>query len=258
MGHTVVCYFGAGKKRGRRLAEAFAAAAHGVHVEGGARLYNSPAFFYGVTPDTRPVWRAARAEGRRWFYCDNAYFGHGQYFRVTEGRLQHDGLAGAPDYTRLAQLAGYGGRPRSWRAGGRHILICPPGEAFMDLTDQGQTAAAWLADIRRRLAALTDRPIRVRPKPTKAAPAPPLEADLAGAWCLVTHMSNTAVEAIMAGVPAIVTGASAAAPMATSLEAIETPARPDGRRAWAARLAANQWTRREIATGLAWRALNGG
>ncbi|KKK87688.1 hypothetical protein LCGC14_2750750, partial [marine sediment metagenome] len=36
-----------------------------------------------------------------------------------------------------------------------------------------------------------------------------LADDLAEAWCLVTYVSNAAVDAICAGVPAIVTGACA-------------------------------------------------
>jgi UDP:flavonoid glycosyltransferase YjiC (YdhE family) len=76
----------------------------------------------------------------------------------------------------------------------------------------------------------------------------PFEEDLAEAFCVVTHSSNTAVEAILAGVPAFVLGQSAAQPFACNdLKMIEAPFV----------LADNQWTLKEIREGKAWADLNG-
>ena len=111
---------------------------------------------------------------------------------------------------------------------------------------------AWLADCQARLRAATDRPIRVRRKDDRR----PLAADLDDCWALVTHASNAAVEAVLAGVPVFVTGPSAAAAMGSlDLDAIEQPVMPEGRRAWAERLAAAQWSLAEIRNGTAWSAL---
>lgn len=254
MTHTVVCYFPTGKRRARKVCEAFAVGARGGYTDAAAELLDGPAFFYGVHPATQGLFWSARSDGRPWFYADNGYFGRGEYFRVTRGALQHDGQ-GVPDFGRLDRL---GLRIHPWRCGGGHILVAPPGDVWWQLTRQPGTAAGWLAEVRAQLEAVTDRPIRVRRKPARGDRGPSLEADLVGAWALVTHASNTALEAIMAGVPAFVTGGCAARLMAgADLADIERPRRPAGRRHLAGVLAANQWTLRELRDGAAWRALRG-
>jgi hypothetical protein len=78
-----------------------------------------------------------------------------------------------------------------------------------------------------------------------------LGADMASAAAVVTFSSNTAVEAVLAGVPAIAADPGSMAYEVTSHAVAEPLIRPD-REAWAARLAWKQWTREEMASGLCW------
>ena len=89
-------------------------------------------------------------------------------------------------------------------------------------------ANIWLRDTLAILKEHTDRPIRCRVKMSyKEAVARggvPLSEDLKGAWALVTHSSNAAVEALLAGVPTFCTDPCAAWRMGLSdLTQIETP-----------------------------------
>ena len=112
----------------------------------------------------------------------------------------------------------------------------------------------WNKAIRRRVEAETDRPVRVREK--KARETRPLEADLEDAWCLVTHSSTAAVEAVIAGVPVFCEPTCAAAPVGRTDLDIENPVRPE-REAWLAALAWRQFSRDEVSSGMAWTHVSG-
>ena len=251
MSHSVTCYASRNKPKSRLLSEAFAQGCNGTVVIGPQGLAPGLAAFYGVQSDTLRAFNAARARGG-FYYIDNAYAGTG--FRITRDRLQHSGI-GEGDRERFRRL----GVPiKPWRKSGSHVLVCPPGDYFMSMTGQPWTADEWLARTLDTLTASTDRPIRVRHKPAVKRGFAPLAADLADCWALVTHMSATAIEAVLSGVPAFVSRHSAAAPVsATDLTTIETPRADGDREAWAAVLAANQWSIDEIRNGIAWERLNG-
>lgn len=255
MSPSVVCYPTPLKDKSRLLCEDFAAGCGGT-VASRIALQPGAAFFYGVTDATLGVWRAARAEGRDWYYCDNAYFdvARERYFRITRNAFQLSGPA-EPDNARFEALYPWS-RMKPWRKTGRHIVVCETSAWFMELCGYGPH---WLTDTLGELARHTDRPVRLRRwLGNKVAQAASLQADLDGAWALVTHCSAAANEAVLAGIPVFVTGESAAAPMASGpLSNIEHPLTPAGRREWAAGLASNQWTQAEIRNGTAWRSLNG-
>jgi hypothetical protein len=84
---------------------------------------------------------------------------------------------------------------RPWRKDGRHVVLALPGETFGRAI--GLDVPGWIATIEARLRAATDRPIHVRPKYS----ATPLAGDQRDAWALVTHSSNVAVDAVLAGIP---------------------------------------------------------
>ena len=243
-------YFGRGKK-GARVAAAFAEGCGGVIVGAPPRLLDGACAFYGVKPETLHLWRQARAEGREFFYIANGYLVRGPYpaFRVTRDAEQHGGLGEAP--------------PDRWRDLG--IEIAPwhyRGRAVLGATQtpwwyvrHGLTLDRWLAGVIAILATATDRPVVIRHK--RPPDTDGLAPALADAWAVVTYTSAVAIEAILAGVPAFVTGASAAAPMAsTDVAGIEDPYYPDDRERWCRVLAANQWTLDEMRDGTCWRDLN--
>lgn len=242
-----VVYCGGTDGTAPRWSKAFAAGCGAPIQQGGPLREGAVAMFGHETLE--PMLRQAQAEGRTWFYGDHAYFGRGQFFRCTRGALQHDGLAGEADPARFLR---FGIPVRPWRRAGRHVLLCPNSPSF--LARHG--APSWLDDTIAELKRHTDREIRVRWK--NHAPARPLDRDLVDCWAVVTFTSNSAVEAILAGVPAIATAPCAGAGMgSTTLQAIEAPLMPEGRLEWASRLANNQWTLEEMARGDLWRAIGG-
>lgn len=238
---SVTCYPQPGKGKALEVCRAFAEGCGGRVVEQTPRaLLPGAAAFYGVRPQWAHLWSQAKAEGREWFYIDNGYIGAGR-FRVARNALQ----AVIRNFRKGAEL------PcdiKPWRRSGSHVLVCLQSEEFM------ATVAGFTRDIAAAVREQTDRPVRVRRKYDPR----PLAADLADCWCVVTWASNCAVEAIIAGIPAIVLGESAAAPMAgDGLDQINAPPTPDGREEWAAGLAASQWTLDEMRRGDCWRALGG-
>lgn len=164
---------------------------------------------------------------------------------------------------RAGRLAPHGIRIEPWRTGGSHILVA--GMSGKAALAEGFLPNQWEAETIMRLRKITDRPIVYRPKPNWLEARPvggttmdahtPLAAALRDAWAVVTHHSNVAVDAILAGVPAFVE-AGVAVPMgAGTLDNLETPLRPEGREEWAERIAWTQFSVAEIASGLAWRHL---
>ena len=249
-----------GERTSPRFAEAFAAGCGGAvatnFIGHGGRDWAG----FG-SPRTWDSLTQARKAGRTFYYGDHAYFRAGRFYRVTRNAFQltaRDFGAEPVDFRGmkaraegLRRLDALGVDLAPWRRDGAHVLVCPPDDAIGRL--MGFDPAAWQADVLGRLRAHTDRPLRIRDRRA----AKPLARDLAGAWALVTWTSNAAVEAVCAGVPVFCTGDCAAAVMGrTDPVNIEYPVYPDGRRDWAAKLAANQWTLDEIAAGDAWWALN--
>lgn len=234
----LTCYPQPGKGKALDVCRAFAAGCGGrVLEQTPAALMPGAAAFYGVRPQWAHLWAQAKAEGRDWWYLDNGFIGPGR-FRIARNAVQ--AAQCRPDPARLADL---GIAITPWRRSGRHVLVCLQSDEFM------ATVAGFSGDIAAAVCDQTDRPVRVRRKGNQR----PLAADLADCWCVVTWASNAAVEAILAGIPAIVLGESAAAPMAgDGLDQIDAPPTPAGREEWAAGLAASQWTLEEIATGKAW------
>lgn len=248
------CYSVHRKPLTRVVLDAFAAG-----VPGGARMVTDHNWrpglgvFYGVLPELVTAWRAcAAADG--YVYIDRGYFGRETQFRATLNALQHSGV-GEPDDDRLAAL---GVEIEPWRAG-RHILLCVQSD-WWHRQWCGLPATAWEQKARWLIGKHTVRPVVTRwtvGEKNGAAARESFRRALDGVHAVVTWNSSAAVEAICAGVPAVVLGQSAASPMATPLEEIERPRRPEGRRRWAGVLAAQQWTLAELADGTCWRALMG-
>lgn len=263
-------------KWSRMICGAFAIGSGGKIVSP-APLLPGSAFFYGCLRGSLPSILQCQREGREYFYADNAYFCPGKsessYFRITKCALQHTGAGELPFPKHLARerFAKLGINIKPWRKSGNHVLVCPPSRLFG--ATWGFNADEWLRLTLKTLRKYTDRELRVRAKMSwndvkpnmamdimgapEASVRGSLDYDLAGAWAVVTRSSNTAVEALIAGVPVFCTASCGASAMALSdLTQIESPILPDGRERWAAILASNQWTLSEMRSGLAWRMLN--
>lgn len=248
---SVVGYPQPGKAKSRLVLGAFTTGAGGGLKELAAVLEPGAAAFYGVV-GIEYLLRLARAEERTWWYGDNSFFdrGRGKFYRFARNEVQLSALA-SPDHARRRSL---GIEAQPWRKQGGHVVVVEQSEHFLGLVG----AHHWLLRVLEDLRRVTDRPLRIRRwRRDKDKAAETLQADLRGAWALVTHMSAAANEALLAGVPVFVSGRCAATPMASgALEKIESPRYPDGREDWAAGLAARQWTLDELRSGMAWRTLN--
>ncbi len=256
----VTCYAQVSKGKSERLCEAFAAGVRAagqiaqVHAGWTERLRSGAAVFYGVRPSQAHLLEQAKAEGRDWYYIDNAYFDRTRerYFRVTRNRLQHPGT-GTSDGARFGVI---GARIKPWNKAGGHVLVCPQSDEFMDTFCED--GAGWAAKTVAQLRAITQREVRVRPwQSNKVEWYRTLPEDLRGCWALVTYSSASAITAMLEGIPAFVTAADCISrPVANlDLARIDDPEYSDGRPAWCNVVADNQWSVDEISGGLAWLAL---
>ena len=134
-----------------------------------------------------------------------------------------------------------------WKKGGRHIVIAAPTETYSRL----HGCEDWVARTVTALAKTTDRQLVIRDK--EQYRRRPLQMDLEGAHCLVTHGSNAANEAVILGCPVFVHPSCAAALVGqTDLSKIESPSYPD-RLPWLRSLAYSQFNERELVDGTLWK-----
>lgn len=188
-------------------------------------------------------------------YADLGYWNRKDYYRLGVGAWSPDKYvsAGLPS----ARLESLGVEIKPWRTGGKEIVIagCSPKSAF----EHGFAYMQWEKRVIRELLPLGKR-LMYRPKPTDKAASPipgvgydkrPIEEAVGSAWAWVTHHSNSAVDALVAGVPVhCVTGAAAV--MSTPLEQIGNPPLQDGREQFLADVAWLQWTLDEMRSGACW------
>lgn len=232
--------------KSRRVMEAFAEGCPGARVIVGPPPDDgAPIVLWGQRWLVERVLPQAIRSGREWWLIDNGYYlasrnGLPGYHRITYRGLAPVLLPGA-DRHRLPVTF------PAWRKDGKHIVIALPGEFFGRA--MGLHMPRWARSIHARVHARTRRPIIVRPKDAGY----PIERDLKGAWALVTHSSNAAIDAVRAGIPVFCEPSCAAAPVGNlSLDDLERPAMPP-REEWWASLMATQWTQDEMRAGIAWR-----
>lgn len=236
-----------GKPKARAVCEAFCHGVRGV-VSGNYRLHEGDAAFYGVLGIEELFYDALTRRGCNWYYLDNAYFDklRGKFFRVGVNRLQS--VADDPDFNRMKQL---GIELAPWRTDGKHVLVVDQSDFHMSKVARWPGGiTAWRGFVLSRLRNLTDRLIVCREwKRDKAEQAIEFSKELRKAWIVVTHASAAACEAVLQGVPVLVTDPYCAAAQMSGdwgPDSIEKPMRHDARDAWAARLCASQWTLDEL------------
>lgn len=205
--------------------------------------------------------------GTRYIVVDSGYLGDRRIYRSASW----DGLKGrgnhCSDDAPKDRLKRLGVRIRPWRDAALpgYALICY--QLPRDAAVRGFDVVTWVRDAV-TVARGYGFDVVVRPHP-KAKPGenPPvpgadhsdrsLEEDLDSAAVCVTLNSNTAVTAVLDGVPSIAVdrGSMAWGVAGRSLSDLRNPPRPDGRSQWAAELAYSQWTHDEMAEGLTWERL---
>lgn len=153
----------------------------------------------------------------------------------------------------------FGHLVNEWEAFGGYALLI--GQVDGDMALRGVNFAQWC---RQAIDVMTDKgmDVRFRPhpeavkrgQPLPVTSAPVLDGTLAdalsGAACVITWNSNTAVEAVLAGVPAVAADeGSMAWPVAA--HEIGEIAMPD-REEWFRAMSWRQWAMDEVADGSAW------
>lgn len=246
-----VCYVARGELTSPKWCRAFAAGCGARIVDDDHPLFlDAPVAMFGSVK-LWPLLMSAKREKIPFYYGDHAYFRRFHYFRITRNALMHDGVRGEPRWDRFQRL---GIEIKPWMPEGKHVLVCPPDIPFGNL--HGFNASRWHDNVLNKLIRSTDRPIRVRSRLGAETRTRTLREDLKDCFALVTHSSNAAVEAVLEGVPVVCTNFCSASAMGIrDPSRIEYVIRPEGREVWAAKLAANQWTLSEMASGECWREL---
>lgn len=234
-----------GHHHSKVLCRAFAEGCKGSLVPPNG-LLDGPAVVYGILRGCGEIIKQCEWINRDYYHIDHGYFLRGHYrgyYRITRNGLQCHGYGVFPS-SRWESLH----YPmKTWRREGRSVVICPISPMVCEF--RGIDGEKWLEAVISEVSGYTDRPIIVKRKDGSS-----LSEALKDAWCLVTHTSNAAVDAIVSGIPAIVLGPSACRPVSWTWENIESPVWPD-REEWAHCLAWNQFTIEEMKSGFAWECL---
>lgn len=207
------------------------------------RLLPGPAIVYGILRGCGEVIKQCEWVNRDYYHIDHGYFSRGHYegfYRVSKNALQCEGY-GKSDGKRWRDL---GLKLRPWERKGRHIVVCPISRMVAEFL--GIDPDKWLDTVISEISQNTDRPVIVKYKD-----GTPLSSSLKDSWCLVTHSSNAAVDAVVSGIPVITLGKSACEPVSWGFEDIESPWWPE-REPWVEVLADNQFTIEEMRSGRAW------
>jgi hypothetical protein len=220
------------------------------------------AVFSGWHRQTQIIRNRQQIDGNHFISMDVGYLGNPAKWRS----IGFDGQNGRANFCINENMPAtrrnkYHWNLKPWNPGSEHVLVCAqdPNETAL----RGLNHDAWIRDTIAELETIVNVPVKLRPPPDpqmshKAAKSD-LTSDLTGAMCVVAYNSNAAVDAILAGIPAIVLDQGAMAwPMCGhSLESVLDPPMLD-REQWLNNLSFCQWSIKEIETGLAWDHLENG
>jgi len=135
-----------------------------------------------------------------------------------------------------------------WRSDGDIVAVVPPTRTFAAFA--GLDIDAWISVVKSEVARISGRKVVVCTKADRA-----FGAVLDTAYATVAYNSNAAIESLVAGVPVIAAGPTAARPIAWTFEDLEDPFYPD-RDPLFRMLAYHQFTLAEMKDGTAWQIIN--
>lgn len=208
-------------------------------------------------------------QGRNFFQVDNGFYkpSRGQphgYYRLMYSRPDPVLITDPNLLKERAKVLELRPAFKPLRKDGEHILIGMPGPEFGRA--HGLNMRPWMDSIVDRIKAITDRPIRVRDRMATSW----LGNDLRHCWAVVTHSSNIAVDAIIAGIPVFCEPTCMALPVGKWLssgetairlldkEAMEKPYFPtdEFREKWWWSLMCQQFSHKEMERGVAYHYLS--
>jgi hypothetical protein len=230
------------------------------------------AIFYGLWGTLRDAVKEYPAAGAKTVFCDLGFFGRLDGGKVAGyHRIAVNGYHATEYFQRVRhtpeRFRHHGIKPKPFRRWGAYVLMT--GMSSKAAWVYGLDAEQWERETARSLAQSSSRPVMYRPKPSwkDASPIPgtlwggdrgeegkEIDEALAGAWALVTHHGNTAVDALVAGVPVFTKAGIASVLAEPDLSNIERPRFPDEveRDQLLYDAAWTQWKPEEIAEGKAW------
>lgn len=231
--------------------------------------------FYGLEGHLPKIFRFAMEKSRA-VYVDLGYWGRREGGRYSGYHKVSINARHPSAYFREPQHNGrrfdrFKIRVRPWeesagaRAGG-HVLIA--GMGAKGAAAEGYAPQVWERAAVAELKRYTSREIVYRPKPSDPLASPiagtlyspkdrTLEEELANCWAVVTHHSNVAVDALLAGIPCFCWGGVARSMSLQDLAHIEIPYLPNWRYQWACDIAWQQWSIEEMRRGDPWAYLRG-
>lgn len=225
---------------------------------------------FAIKGRARNVLDAYRAAGKHTILFDKALIRSAgvshRYFRVClDADSPHRYIMRVKRPAHRWEALGVDVEPRKSVGPGGAVVLALSSQKYCDfhgLGDATEYARGLVADIRKRV---PGREIVYRPKPswnafrpivgTRLSRPPETMADLLPrAHVVVTHGASAAIDAVIAGVPAITLGECAATPVSGKLKHIAEPTFPieERRMEWLANLAWCQWSLSEIRSGEMW------
>lgn len=265
----VACHFDPGNRRSTCIAEAMAAGARACGDEASLIAGFALPPFGSADVGVAYGWGhpkmfdAYRARGGASVYVDLGWWDRkpvgrelgGFHKVVVNGR---EPVLGARNYP-SDRFDAFGLKIAPWRQEGRHVVLA--GMSAKSAHTRGYGPQEWELRALDAIRQATNLPVLYKPKPSWLAASPipdtvfaqgmTIEQALVDAWALVTLHSNTAVDALLAGVPVHV-AEGVAAGFSTPLADLERPRYPEGRAQLMANIAYAQWSVPEIASGACW------
>ncbi len=255
---------------------------YGEDDEGNDRCWPGPdpetdvAVVFGVKGISRQLIKDHRAMGKHTIFLDKGFTrekgenSHTKYTRVAVNATSPASymMKRKHDSKRAQELKINLEKRKNPDSG--HILFCGSSQKYHDFHGLGDSTA-YAEKVFRSLRKHTDRQIVYRPKPswkgatyikgTSFSPSTSSIAEaLKGCYCVITHGSTAAMDAIISGIPAIVLGEGIASPVSSNqLESIIKPFWPseDERMRWINAMSYCQWTLDEFRSGEAWKYIKG-
>ena len=192
---------------------------------------------------------------RQFVYADLGYWNRESFYRVSVNAWSPDAYVKAGLSSERFDALGL--RLKPWRSEGDEIIVA--GSTRKAATDHGLGYQEWEQKAIDRLQGCGKR-IVYRPKPTDMEATKligaefdrrPISEAMRNAWAWVTHHSNSAIDALLAGVPVhCETGAAKA--FSVPIEQIASPDLLPGRAQFLSDVAWLQWTLDEMRSGACW------
>lgn len=199
---------------------------------------------WGLIRGAREIMLQTRDSGNDYFQLDNAYFGRNVYFRVTQNALQLNFLPNKVLDNRYKYILEKLGKTiLPWKKIRNGPIVICPSSNFMYLF-MGTTLESWLKTVVEEIIKFSDRPIVIRFK--ELMPTDDIDQAIGDAWCVVTHVSSAALDALRLGIPVVTTASCAASSLSTRIQEIEFPEQTEGRDELFSLLAHGQFLQEEM------------